>query len=111
MLRTLAPDELVTSESLLELHRCLTLDSGTSSGEFRSGLAVGSHMFYKFYRVFAPADEVNRYNYDHVGINRNTGPGIDSCIREGAMFDGRKNAPSYARLFCICCHCVLYSSI
>lgn len=58
MLQSLPPNELVTTSSLLDLHKCLKLDPGVSSGEFRTGLVVGSHMFYKFYRVFAPADEV-----------------------------------------------------
>ncbi|SPQ98971.1 unnamed protein product (mitochondrion) [Plasmodiophora brassicae] len=58
MLRTMEPSELVTCDTLRKMHRCLQLEEDTTRGEFRQTLAVGSHMFYKFYRVFAPAEEV-----------------------------------------------------
>ena len=58
LLRQSSEKPLVTIENIIRVHECLELEGGRSKGEFRSTLAVGSFMFYKFYRVFAPAEEV-----------------------------------------------------
>jgi Fic family protein len=40
------------------MHKLLELEADVDPGHFRKNLVVGSHMFYRFYRTFAPFEEV-----------------------------------------------------
>ena len=57
LLRDSKQNPVVTVANLKNLHSLLTLDDATA-GELRTIRVVGSHMFYRFYRVFAPTEEV-----------------------------------------------------
>jgi len=45
-------------ENILKLHSSLQLEATIPRGAFRKTVAVGSHQFYTFYRVFMPHEEV-----------------------------------------------------
>lgn len=57
LLRESGTRPFVTVANLRSLHSLLNLHDSTA-GELRRMRVVGSHLFYKFYRVFAPAEEV-----------------------------------------------------
>jgi fido (protein-threonine AMPylation protein) len=48
----------LTIANILKLHQSLQLESNVLRGAFRQSLAVGSHQFYTFYRVFMPHEEI-----------------------------------------------------
>jgi fido (protein-threonine AMPylation protein) len=51
-------EPIITVENIKAMHRLLELESDVDPGNFRKNLVVGSHMFYRFYRTFAPYEEV-----------------------------------------------------
>jgi ankyrin repeat protein/fido (protein-threonine AMPylation protein) len=58
LLRNAANGPLVTIENVKKMHKLMELESDVDAGQFRKSLVVGSHMFYRFYRTFAPFEEV-----------------------------------------------------
>lgn len=58
LLRRARSDPILTVANIKSCHALLDLDSHICPGEFRSELVVGSHMYYRFYRCFAPHEEV-----------------------------------------------------